>query len=200
MRRSALLAAALLSAVSFVCAGATQPQTIAPAASPLEIHISGPRQIHRDFPVPMKVTFTNRSAAPLALRFPLFFNDSTRLNWSVTDGAGHELPPPMQTERLLVCPVTGPLLDWNISVLEPGETMEYEFAGDPSDGVVFSGKGFYRISLHYVLTPTTYATVWPFRPANEKAGKYTPAQKVEMIKNASRLEATSNEWVVFLTD
>lgn len=197
MHALARLAIALLVALSCLGSADSRAQTLIPTASQLEIHISGPRQIHRDFPIKMKVQFINRSEAPLALRPPVFYGDDTQLAWVVTDAAGRELPP---KQRLLICPVTGPLMDWNITVLDPGETMEYEFAGDPADGVVFKSKGFYRISLRYVMTPTTYVTVGPFRPANERDRKYTPAQKVAMIKSTSRLETTSNEWVVFLAD
>jgi hypothetical protein len=153
---------------------AAQAQTTTSNKSRLEIQISGPRLIRRDFPIKMMVTFTNQSEMPLALRFPFFFIDSTRLDWVVTDGAGHQLPPPPPIPIEGVCPVTGPVVDWSITVLDPGETMDYEFAGDPSDSVVFKGKGFYRVSLHYVLTPTDYAAVGPYRPASERPGKYTP--------------------------
>lgn len=188
--------------VALGCAGwaAARPQTITTSSSPLEIQISGPRQIHRGFPIRMDVKFSNRSAAPLALRPPIFYGDDTRIAWAVTDGAGRILPPPLLKERLLICPVTGPLMDWNITVLGPGETLQYEFAGDPSDAVVFGDKGFYRISLHYVMTATNRVAVGQFRPPTEQPATYTPEQKVAMIRNAARLEATSNEWVVFLAD
>lgn len=200
MRLFGSFAAAALFGLSVAGAGAVQAQTTASTKSPLAIQISGPRQIHRDFPIKMKVTFTNHSAAPLALHFPFFFGDSTRLDWVVTDGSGHQLQPPIPKERLLVCPVTGPLMHWNITVLEPGEAMDYEFAGDPSDSVVFEGKGFYRISLRYMLTATNDVAVSSHSPANEKLSKYTPEQKVAMIKTTPQLEIISNEWIVFLTE
>jgi len=199
MRPFLSFTAAALFALTMACPNPARAQTSTSTKSPLQIQISGPRLIHRDFPINMKVTITNRSTTPLALRFPLFFMDGTRLDWVVTDGPGHSLPPPPR-EKLFVCPVTGPLMDWNITVLDPGETLDYQFAGDPSDGVVFKGKGFYRISLHYVLTPTNYAAVSPYDSVNEKPSKYTPQQRVAMIKTTPHLETTSNEWVVFLAD
>jgi len=171
------------------------------AASPLELQISGPRLIHRGQTLKFNVTLTNRSDKPVAFRFPFEFDDETRFAWRITDTGGRLLPPPVYTgPPIFVCPVTGPVTDSAITVLQPGEKMEYPNAGDPSDQFAFPGKGFYRVTLTYVLVPTSYIEVARFRPPDKKPGRYTPQQKIEMLKAQPRFEAVSNVWQFYLAD
>jgi hypothetical protein len=53
------------------------------------------------------------------------------------------------------CPVTGrPAVgDADFVALKGGERMEIPVAEDPTDSVMFAGKGFYRISLIYMFYP-----------------------------------------------
>ncbi|MGC1620744.1 MAG: hypothetical protein WA765_19805 [Candidatus Acidiferrum sp.] len=178
--------------------GAATPAAAAP--SPIELTISGPRYIRRGDDLNFKVTLTNRSDKPVAVRSPFLFGEETRFLWRITDHGGRLLPPHIYDQVRGICPVTGPVMDFMIIVLQPGEKMDYPFAGDPSDSFVFPGKGFYRVTLNYVLAPTQYVTVAPFRPPDEKPGAYTPQQKVEMIKTQPRFETVSNVWQMYLGD
>ncbi len=171
----------------------------APSASPIEVTISGPRYIRRGDDLNFKVTLTNRSDKPVAVRSHLLFGEETGFTWRITDFGGRVLPPRIY-EKQFVCPVTGPVMDFMVTVLQPGEKMDYPFAGDPSDSFVFPSKGFYKVTLSYVLAPTQYISVAPFRPLDEKPEAYTPQQKVEMIKNQPRFETTSNVWQIYLGD
>ena len=202
--RHLITSAALLIALSVPSYPSGQAQTSAPCApvvSPIEVTISGPRHIRRGDDLKFKVTLTNRSDKPVAFRPPFLYGEETRFFWRITDYGGRLLPPYVYDgPRQGICPVTGPLMDFMITVLQPGEKMDYPFAGDPSDSFVFPGKGFYRITLSYVLAPIQYVTVAPFRPPDEKPGAYTPQQKVEMIKNQPRFETTSNIWQIYLGD
>jgi hypothetical protein len=203
MRRLISSTTALLIALSVPAYSSGQTQTSAPsgpAISPIELTISGPRYIRRGDDLKFKVTLTNRSDKPVAVRSHLLFGEETGFSWRITDYAGRPLPPHIYDEKLFVCPVTGPVMDFMITVLQPGEKMDYPFAGDPSDSFMFPGKGFYRVTLSYVLAPVQYVAVGPFRPPDEKPGAYTPQQKVEMIKNQPRFETTSNVWQMYLGD
>jgi hypothetical protein len=202
MRRLIASALALLIALSAPAYSSGQTQTpapSAPAASPIELTISGPRYIRLGDDLKFKVTLTNRSDKPVAVRSPFLFGEETRFVWRITDYGGRLLPPHIY-EKLFVCPVTGPVMDFMITVLQPGEKMDYPFAGDPSNSFVFPGKGFYKVTLSYVLAPTHYVTISPIRPPDEKPETYTPQQKVEMIKNQPRFETTSNVWQMYLGD
>jgi hypothetical protein len=203
MRRLISSTTALLIALSVPAYSSGQTQSSAPSApavSPIEVTISGPRYIRLGGDLKFKVTLTNRSDKPVAVRSHLLFGEETGFIWRITDHGGRLLPPHIYDEKLLVCPVTGPVMDFMITVLQPGEKMDYPFAGDPSDSFVFPGKGFYRVTLSYVLAPVQYVAVAPFRPPDEKPGAYTPQQKVEMIKNQPRFETTSNVWQMYLGD
>jgi len=200
MRRIMLCAFVLLVALSIPAYSPGQSQTAAPAVSPLELTISGPRYIRRGDDLKFIVTLTNRSDTPVAVRSHLLFGEETGFAWRITDAGGRLLPPHIYDQKLFVCPVTGPVMDFMVTVLQPGEKMDYPFAGDPSDSFVFPGKGFYKVTLSYVLAPTQYVAVSPFRPADEKPGAYTPQQKVEMIKTQPRFETTSNVWQMYLGD
>ena len=170
-------------------------------ASPLEVRISGPRLIHRGQTLKFRVTLTNRSDKPIAVRPSVLFDDETRFTWRLTDTGGRLLQPHTYDGPLIfVCPVTGPVADSMVTVLQPGGSMEFPNVGDPSDVYVFPRKGFYRATLTYVLVPTRAIEVFPYRDPDEKPEAFTPEQKVEMIKNQPRFEATSNVWQMYLAD
>lgn len=203
MRRLISSAIALLIAFSVPSYSSGQTQasvTPAPVVSPIELTISGPRYIRRGDDLKFKVTLTNRSDKPVAVRSHLLFGEETGFTWRITDFGGRVLPPHVYNERLFVCPVTGPVLDYMVTVLQPGGKMDYPFAGDPSDSFVFPGKGFYRVTLRYTLAPVQYVAVAPFGSPNEKPGVYTPQQIVEMVKTQPRFETASNVWQMYLGD
>ncbi len=203
MRRLISSTTALLIALSMPAYSPGQvqaPAATAPAVSPIELTISGPRYIRRGDDLKFKVTLTNRSDKPVAFRPPFLYGDETRFVWRITDHGGRLLPPHIYDEVRGICPVTGPVMDFMITVLQPGESMDYPFTGDPSDSFVFPGKGFYRVTLSYILAPVQYVAVAPFRPPDEKPQAYTPQQKIEMIKNQPRFETKSNVWQMYLGD
>lgn len=171
------------------------------AVAPVQISISGPHLIRRGETLKFNVTLTNRSDKPVALRFPFLFDDETRFLWNITNASGRTLPPQVYDgPPVYYCPVTGAVNDMMISVLQPGEKMDYQFAGDPSDDFVFTGKGYYHVSLKYVLAPTRNIEEARYRPPDEKVELYTPRQKIEMLQNMPRIEATSNVWTMYLTE
>jgi hypothetical protein len=204
MRRLISSALALLIALSVPGYSSGQTQTSAPSApavSPIQVTISGPRYIRLGDDLKFKVTLTNRSDKPIAVRSPFFYDDETRFTWRITDFGGRLLPPHLyDSPKGFFCPVTGPVMDFMVTVLQPGEKMDYAFAGDPSNSFAFPGKGFYKVTLSYVLAPTHYVTISPIRPSDEKPEAYTPQQKVEMIKNQPRFETISNVWQMYLGD
>lgn len=171
------------------------------AVAPVQITISGPHLIRRGETLKFNVTLVNRSDKPVALRFPFLFDDETRFVWNITNSSGRTLPPQVYDgPPVYYCPVTGAVNDMMISVLQPGEKMDYQFAGDPSDDFVFTGKGYYHVSLKYVLAPTRNIEAARYRPPDERPEPYTPRQKIEMLQNMPRLEATSNVWTMYLTE
>ncbi len=203
MRRLIASATALLIALSVPAYAPGQSKTPALVVTPIELRISGPRLIHLGDRLKFTATLTNRSDKPLALRFPFFFTDETQFNWRITNAGGRILPPHIYDgPPIYVCPVTGPLTDSMITVLQPGEKMDYDYLGDPSDDFAFTGKGFYRVTLTYILAPISpdAVRVDPYRSQNEPPEKYTPEQKIEMLKNMPRIEVSSNEWHMYLTD
>jgi hypothetical protein len=194
---------ALLIALHMPAYSLGQAQTSAqsaPTVSPIELTISGPRYIRLGDDLKFKLTLTNRSEKPVAVRLPVLFGDETRFVWRITDHGGRLLPPRTYDQVRGVCPMTGPVMDFMIAVLQPGETMDFPFAGDPSDSFVFPGKGFYRVTVSYVFAPTQYVAVSSMRPPDEKPEAYTPQQKVEMIKTQPRFETISNVWQMYLGD
>jgi hypothetical protein len=204
MRRLVSSAIALLIALSFPAYSPGQVQPTATAAatpSPIELTISGPRLIQRGDTLKFKVTLRNRSDKPVAVRPPVLYGEETRFVWRITDTDGRLLPPHVYDgPRQFICPVTGPVMDFMITVLQPGEKMDYPFAGDPSDSYLFPRNGFYRVTLSYILAPTQYVAVSPFRRPDEKPDGYTPQQRVELLKNQPRFETTSNVWQMYLGD
>lgn len=192
----------ILAAFSLACPARSQYRStqVPQSASPVELTISGPRLIHRGDALKFQVTLTNRSAAPIAWRIPLFL-ETTGFIWRITDTGGRLLPPYVYTGPVeYVCGLTSPPSDRDIFILQPQEKMEYAFAGDPSDSFSFPGKGFYRVSLKYVLAPTTFVAEAPYRPPDEKPDPYTPRQKIDLLQRMPRFEATSNEWQLYLAD
>lgn len=148
------------------------------------------------------VTFTNRTDEPIALRFPRPWENSTKLTWRVTDMRGHLLPPHIYTGAALpFCPITSPLSDWDIEVLAPHETRDYSYrVGDPSDDFSFPGKGFYRVSLTYILDPLTPIVKAPYEVPSDGPTLYTPDEKLAMFRQTPRIQTMSDEWQLYLID
>jgi hypothetical protein len=179
-----------------------QTQAPTPAAiSPVEVTITGPRLIHRGDALKFHVMVTNHSDAPIALRFPRGLGDTTRLDWKITYPAGRTIPPYVYNGPVFYyCPVVSGPSDEDILIVQPHQTQEYPYAGDPSDYFVFPGKGFYRVSLNYVLDPTYPVVEAKYRPPDEPPSPYTPRQKLELLRKMPHIEVTSNVWQLYLTD
>lgn len=201
MNRTAIRAMAVMLTLSLPTPQALPSQKPATSASPLEVSISGPRLISRGDRLKFKVTLTNRSDKTIAIRFPFFDGDTTRFIWRITDASDHLLPWPIPGEPLRgYCPLVTPPSDRNIEILEPGQTFTYDYADDPSDYFVFHGKGFYKVSLRYILGPPREIHVCDNCPDEETKQKYPPEQKIEMLKSMPRIEATSDVWNVYLVE
>ena len=191
-----------LLAIALVLPLPARAQTRPVLTSPIEVRISGPRLIRRGDALKFLVTFNNRTDKPIALRLPRLLEDTTKLSWRVTDTSGHLLPPHIHTGPALpFCPVTSPLSDWDIEVFAPHETRDYSYrAGDPSDDFSFPGKGFYRVSLTYILDASTRITKAPYEAPSNEPDPYTHDEKLAMFKQTPRIETTSNEWPLYLID
>jgi hypothetical protein len=191
-----------LFAIAFALPLSARAQARPVSVSPIEVRISGPRLIRRGDALKFLVTFNNRTDKPIALRLPRLLEDTTKLNWRVTDTSGRLLPPHIYTGPALpFCPITSPLSDWDIEVLGPHETRDYSYrAGDPSDDFSFPGKGFYRVSLTYILDPSTPITKAPYEVPSNEPDPYTPDEKLTMFKQTPRIETISNEWQLYLID
>jgi hypothetical protein len=199
MRRIATSLLALLIALSVP---AYSPGQTPNDSSPIELHISGPHLIHRGQTLNFKVTMTNRSDKPIAVRRPFGLFDQTKLTWQITDTAGRPLQPRVYEfpPGVFVCPIIGPFPDRVIEVLRPGETIDFSYASDPSDDFLFPGNGFYRVSLTYALRQNPDVEESRYRYPNEKPEAYTPHQKVEMFHAMPSIDVTSNVWQVHLAD
>jgi hypothetical protein len=207
MRRLLSSAIALLVVLSVpgYSPGQSPASAVTPAAPPIELRISGPRLIRRGQTLNFKVTLTNRSDKAIAVHRPFGMFDQTKLDWLITDTAGRPLAPRVYEfpKNVFVCPVIGPFPDRVIEVIQPGETIDFSYAGDPSDDFLFRGKGFYRVSLTYVLRQHP-DVVESYHYPNEKPEAYTPHQKVEMFHEmfsaTQSINATSNVWQLYLAD
>ena len=90
--------------------------------------------------------------------------------------------------------------DADFGYLKTGERIEIPVVGDPTDSVMFPGKGFYRISLVYMFYPPK---VW--RSADGKSvymsgilsSKMTPEWQ-QQVMNTPPVRATSNTLSMYL--
>lgn len=199
MRQLRTVAAFLVLAVGIPIYSQAQTKTASPATSPVEMTISGPHYIRRGDALNFKVTLTNRSDKPVAVA-PLMFGGGASAIWRVTDFGGRLLPPHLYDQLRGYCPVTGPVMGYMLTVLQPGASMDFSSAGDPSDEFAFPGKGVYKVTLTFKQTHALYIGISPERQANEKSGQYTPAEKLAIFKDQPRIEATSNVWQMYLGD
>jgi hypothetical protein len=195
------LFAALFSAAGFPAPAPSHPSgpkdTSAQNSALVELEISGPRLIHVGDDLKFRTFLVNRSSQVIAFPSPTSqYGRSTY--WTVTDGAGRELPGPI----FYVCGTVAraSVADSDFEFLRPGERMEITNPGDPSNNVFFSGKGFYRVSLSLDFTPPTIR-----HSADGKLTYYTgisgstmsPA-KQEKLLSTPKLQATSNVWTMYL--
>ncbi len=181
--------------------GQSQSQPSAANASPIELRIAGPHLIRRGHSLKFHVEMINRSDKPITVRDHWLYGEATGFDWKITEAGGRVLPAPVHSgPPVFICPVTGPVIDRNITILKSGEKAEYsELVGDPSDSFVFKGKGFYRVSLRYTLEQTNQIIAWEYSPPVDAQG-YTPQQKIALLKSMGYIEATSNEWQLYLTE
>lgn len=192
----------LLAALSLARPASSQDRStqVPQTNSPVELTISGPRLIHRGDALKFRVTLTNRSMAPIAWRVPDSF-ETTGFIWRIADTDGHRLPPPVYigpVHYIYVCGTPSPISDRSIFILQSQEKMEYDHAGDPSDSFSFPGKGFYRVSLKYVLDPGLGEG--PYRLPDKELGLYAPGHKFDHLEKMPRFEVVSNEWQIILAD
>jgi hypothetical protein len=147
--KSGLFACALALAI---LPAATANENEVPPTAAVQLEINGPHLIHRGEELHFRVFLTNRSSQTIMIPSPQGAFQPGMV-WTITDSAGKSLPPPPRVG--FFCPVTGrPAVgDADFLALKSGERMEIPVDGDPTDLVVFPGKGFYRISLIYMFSP-----------------------------------------------
>lgn len=192
--------AAAAAALLFPLASGGHAQTTAPAPSPIELRISGPRLIRRGDRLKFTATLINRSSTPVALIFYQEGQYISTFHWKITDSVDRVLPPPERTLQG-VCLVSGANSEDGIKVLQPGQQFVYAIPEDPSDEFVFRGKGFYKAVLTYVFDPSSVYSVKDaerdFRGTPYAAGPYP---KRELLLKTPRTTVTSNVWQMYLTD
>jgi hypothetical protein len=191
---------------AFVCAlGLATPPALtarsdnATVSAPVELEITGPRLIHRGHELRFRAFLTNRSPETIIIPAP---NGMLRAstNWKTTDTAGKELPTPRWEGGY--CPVTGlpSVGDSDFVFLKSGERIEIPVPGDPSDLVVFPGKGFYLVTLSYQFTPPK---IWHNADGSlfyfmGISGSKMSAEWQERVLKTAPVQATSKAWSMYL--
>lgn len=187
-------AMALLIALSMPADSSGQAQAPAPAASPLELTISGPGIVRTGQTLLFKATLINRSSAPIAISMRQPNQIFSTFSWKITNSDGKENPHLEATERFAFCPLSVPLRDADIRILQPGEHFEIKNAGDPSDLYAFPGKGTYVVTYRYEFSPSI-----PVEGVDHKywIGMENLSQvNVDRLKNTPSLSITSNTWLM----
>jgi hypothetical protein len=196
----------LVKFASFVCALGLATTPVLPAGSEgatasalVELEITGPRLIHRGDALHYRAFLTNHSPETIIIPAP---NGMLRAstNWTTTDTAGKELPTPRWEGGY--CPVTGlpSVNDSDFVSLKSGERIEIPVPGDPSDLVVFPGKGFYLVTLNYQFYPPQ---IW--HNADGSISRFTGISGSTMsagwqkrVLKTPPVRATSKAWSMYL--
>lgn len=196
--RAYSVAAAVLVPVAFTAYA--QPQATAPAPSPIELRIAGPRLIHRGDELKFTATLTNTSNFPVALIFYQEGEYISSFHWKITDSGDRVLPPPQRTLEG-VCLVSGANSEDGIKVLQPGERLVYTIPEDPSDEFVFHGKGYYKATVTYAFDPLSVVSVKDAQ--REFIGTpyaVGPYPKRELLLKTPRITVASNVWQMYLAE
>lgn len=162
-----------------------------PANSSLELQISGPRLIRRGDHLRFKGKIANHSANPVAFALRQGDWDCDGVyRWKITDVGERELPPmPVDPVPGMLCCLTSPVSEDELIVLQPGQEYTLPELADPSDSFVFPRSGFYRVSVRFIFNPRTTG----IEQANRGA-------KWELVKKTGRVDVSSNEWQMYLSD
>jgi hypothetical protein len=178
----------------------------APAAPEVQLTITGPQLIRAKQDLKFRAFLVNRSAETIVVPSPTGWYQAV-LTWKITDTSGKMLPP-NQHWRVFTDNVgagQGPAFkDADFVLLKPGQKTEIMNLGDPADRFVFTGKGFYEVTLHYSFSPPLHTPqiVVGQGPNAEhsQVGLYRSTLNSELsshlLKNS--IEATSNGWKMHL--
>jgi hypothetical protein len=183
------------------------PDQLASGSSPVKLIISGPLLIHAGQALNFKATLLNRSAEPIAIPIA----DSCPWCsegghwWKITDKFGKPLAPRAELLKKEI-PIDNVremprYHDRDFVVLKPGEKIEYDIKniGDPSDDVVFPGKGIYLVSLSWSF----HAPEVNHLPNGNISYRFgvtsdmSPAIE-EVLLRTPRFEVQSNVWTMSL--
>jgi hypothetical protein len=177
-------------------------QSAAPALSPLELRISGPRLIRRGETLKFKAVIVNRSPQPVAFAFRQGGWDCDGVfRWKITDTGDHLLPPVPREPIRGICCLTNGVSEDEIIVLQPGEKREATELGDPSDLYGFPRNGFYRVTLRLMFTPelVVYEANGQFHQMRREE-VVEPKSKLELAVKTGPVDVTSNAWSLYLAD
>jgi hypothetical protein len=200
MRRLIASCTALLIALCVPAYSSGQTQTAAPAASPIEIQISGPKVIRVGQDLHFKVTLINHSAVPMALTFWHDGWADSNFEWSITDTADRWLPPPTPIgPQPMVCLLSGAVSEEQIQVLVPGEKFVYTTKADPSNDFAFPGKGFYKVRLRFRFDPATLSPLDAVEREYKFLARGKPGPKRAMLYKTPKIDVSSNVWTMYLT-
>jgi hypothetical protein len=180
-----------------------QSKPSANSTAPFDLVISGPRVIHAGQALHFKATLLNRSAEPIAVpSVNSTWFGTGGFSWNVTDKLGKSLP--LRPDFLFPIDHVGEMpkyYDRDFVVLKPAEKIEYDAKslGDPSDAVLFPGKGTYLVSLSWSFrapevrhlpngnTAYTFGVSSGMSPAIE-----------EVLLRTPQFETRSNIWTLVL--
>ena len=178
-------------------------EQVASGSSPVKLIISGPQVIHAGQALNFKATLLNRSAEPIVVPSV----NSTWLgtggySWNVTDKLGKPLA--SRPDFLFPIDHVGEMpkyYDRDFVVLKPGEKIEYDARslGDPSDAVVFPGKGAYLVSLYWSFRAPDVSHL----PNGTTAYRFGVTSGMshameEVLLKTPRFEVQSNVWTMSL--
>jgi hypothetical protein len=195
-----LLLSAFLASGTPVPKPRTDPQkATSPARASVELEISGPRLIRAGQNLRFRAFLVNLSPQLIAVPSPTGVYGPS-FNWTITDTTGRVLPVP----SLFICgtksaPSVG---DKDFIFLQPGERTQIMDVGDPSSYFLFTGKGFYRVSLTLEFIPPR---IWHSADGSHTyysgiSGSTMAPDKQDHLLNAPTIETASNSWTVFLSD
>lgn len=153
MKRTLLAAAALALFVPIALSADSNP------AQSLKLTIVGPGAIHRGQKVKVKAVLTNTSSAPVVVASRDASLDFD-LSWIITDPDGVQLG----GEPFIgfFCPVGGPgwnknlvrrLQDSDLTLLEPGDKIEFVVSYDISADYFLASHGSYWVFASYTYVP-----------------------------------------------
>jgi len=208
MRRTTSLCFALLLAAGLsITPGTLSAPKNSKLRPPLELKISGPAYFRYGQKLKFKAVLVNRSSAPIVLAQPPS-SLSYQLDWKILDPTGQ----PMKSNSM-ICPLTGikdgtvfPLADDDVRILKPGDKLEYE-EDDIGTFYEFPRGGRYQVVATYVFPVPQFTESGDRIADSTMTGvpilldlRSLSTAKIDALKHAVELKASSNPWSMQLVE